>query len=562
MVSFRHSMTPSIITPRLPRRESARCRRGAMVALFLTMLPWAGATSSLHAQLPSRLDLGGAITTGGEAERYLRTLQLVQLVPLYPWTVLELTPREERRLAPRGSHPWQARFTSPDSVPRFAWLRPTERVILNSAFPFQSGGGPTWSGRGVTGELQGGFRAAWNRVSLQVAPVAFLSQNSAFPLAPNGRLGNAQFADARYPANIDFPQRFGDQRYGRVDAGTSTLAIDAPGFAVGLSNAPQRWGPAREYPLVLGPAAGGFPHAYIGTRAPVDLRAFTLHTRVIAGTLTKSAFSPMARTDNDRFAAAFVVSLMPRGLEGLEVGGTRFFETHASPGLAPLSRVFSGIIRRTPQANLNIPNENQIVSGFFRWAPPRAGFELYGELYREDYPGDLRRFIEKPDDLTSFTLGFQRVWTRSASHFRVLRAEVVNGELSAQERGQRGFDYPISPYTHFEVVEGHTQRGLILGSAEAFGGAAWHIGVDDFTERGRRTFALERTLHLDQLPNRPISFGDTHPDVLYAARFEAMRFAGTRDYGVTLVPALNLNRNLERGNDRFNLYASVSAHGW
>lgn len=557
-------MTPPIITPRPIPRESAwrllaRSTTTAIAAIAL-LLAHAG---PLLAQAASRIDLGGLLSPGGEAERYLRALQLAGVVPPYPLSIQQLTPREASRLAAVAPHPWQGRFAaSSDSAPHLRLLRPAARVVFNTTFPYQSGGGPTWSGRGVTGELQAGLLASWGRVSLQLAPIAFISQNASFPLAPNGLDKTGQYADARYPGNIDFPQRFGDKSYGRIDPGTSTLAIDAPGVALGVSTAPQRWGPGREYPLVLGPSAGGFPHAYIGTSAPVDLWLFRVHTRVIAGTLSQTSYALSAPNEQDRFAAALAATVTPRGIEGLELGGTRFFETHSSPGVGPLTRVFSGIIPLRNRTNLNILEENQIVSAFFRWALPKGGFELYGEIYREDYPGDLRRLIEKPDDLSSFMLGFQRVISHSGTRMRVLHAELVNGELSPQERGQRGFAVPEPPYIHAEVVQGHTQRGLILGSAEAYGGAGWRIGVDDFTDRGRRTIALERALHFDQLLTRPIAFGDTHPDVLYGVRLELLRFAGARDYGVTLVPALNLNRNLERGNDRFNLYASAAIHGW
>lgn len=551
-------MTLTIITFASRLRESAAAVgltvRGGLLALLLL-----SGTRSAVAQIAPRLDLGGSISVGGEAERYLRALQISGAVPLYPWTVQELTPAEDRRLAPRGAHPWSDRFSA-DSVRRFRWLRPSVGAALNSSFPFQDAVGPTWMGRGVTGEVQAGVAAQFGRLRLQIAPVAFLSQNASFALAPNGLTGDAQYADARYPGSIDHPQRFGDKAYGRVDLGTSTLALDLPGVALGLSNAPQRWGPARDYPLVLGPGAGGFPHAYLGTSAPVDLRLFTLHTRLIAGSLSQTAYSPASPDRGDRFASALVVSVTPRGAPGLEIGATRFFETNARASADALLRVFSGIIPQHRSTTLNVPDENQIVSAFFRWALPSGGFEVYGEWYREDYPGDLRRFIEKPDDLSDFTLGLQRVMRRSATSMRVFHAEFTNGELSPQERGQRGFIAPESPYIHSEVVQGHTQRGLVLGSETTFGGAGWRIGLDDYTDRGRRTIAIERALHGDYLYGQPPI--DIHPDVLYGVRFELMRFAGARDYGITLVPAYNINRNVQRGNDQFNLHASVTVRGW
>ena len=519
-------------------RESSQFARSVLVGVVVALC---SATRDSAAQIAPRLDLGGNIEVGGEAERYLRALQVAG-----------------RALAPTGAHPWSARFAPANSAAQLGWLRPEGRLLFNSGFPFQSGHGPTWAGRGATAELQAGFTAQWSRVRLQFAPVAFIAQNSPFTLAPNGQSGRGSFADARFPGNIDYPQRFGSASYGRIDLGTSTLSLDLPGVAVGVSNAPQRWGPAIEYPLVLGPGAGGFPHAYIGTSAPVNLWLFKLHARLIAGTLAQSDYSAGA---GDRFASAMMFSITPRGIAGLELGFIRFFETNDRASLRHVLRPFSGLISGQSNRSVNIAGENQTASAFMRWVLPAAGVELYGEFYREDYPGNFRWFLEKPDDLSSYTLGLQRVFASGAQRVRVFRAELVNGELSHQERGYRGAAIPIPPYTHGEVVQGHTQRGLLLGSPEAYGGAGWRITLDEFTERGRSTIAVERVLRFDWLPGQAANAPDIHPDVLYAVRLEVLRFRGGRDYTFALVPAIDLNRNLQRGQDRFNLHASVTVRG-
>ena len=331
---------------------------------------------------------------------------------------------------------------------------------------------------------------------------------------------------------------------------------------MGASNEPQRWGPAREYPLVLGPAAGGFPHAFAGTRAPIDVGIGTIQARYIAGSLTQSAFSPAPSDQAGRFASAAVVAVSPRGTGGLELGFVRFFETTNAASVKGLLRpltVASLVGAQGDTSAANIPRENQIASVFFRWPFAAAGVEVYGEWYREDFPGDVRKLILKPDDLSEFEIGIQRVWIASATIRRVFRFEIVNAELSHQERGQRGDAYPYSPYLHSEVVQGHTQHGLILGSPEAFGGAAWRIGVDEYTPRGRRSISMERVLHFDQSPVVPAG---SRPDVLYGLRAEVLRFAGSRDYTVALEPAINLNRNLFPHSDVFNLHAVLSVHGW
>jgi hypothetical protein len=523
-----------------------------------------GGAVPCHGQSAPRLDLGGTLEVGGEAERYLRMLQLSGGMPASSWTLQPYIGGAGWPSVPPAGHPWSGRFARPDTATFIRWLRPSVRTILNSSYPVQEAVGPVWAGRGATVSVQGGLAARFYRVTLQLAPVAFVAQNAAFSLAPNGETGRFADGDARFPRTIDYPQRFGSASYGRLDLGTSSVDLDLSRVAIGVSNAPQRWGPALEYPLVLGPGAGGFPHYYIGTTTPLNLGIGRVQGRLIGGILSQSAFSAATPDKAQRFASAALVTFSPRGIDGLEVGFDRFFESSDGAtvrrALLPIS--LSKFTGSSPSTSQNEANENQTASAFFRWAPPRGGLEVYGEWYREDYSGQLRTFFLNPDDLSSFVLGFQRVFEATPVRRHVVRFEIVNGELPASERLVRNFTLPEPPYVHAEVLQGHTQRGLLLGSPEAYGGEGWRASVDSYTPDGRRTFGIERALRFDWLPTSTLSAADTHPDVAYSVRGEMLRFAGSRDYGATLLATMDLNRNLEPGNTTFNLHAAFTVRGW
>ncbi len=269
-----------------------------------------------------------------------------------------------------------------------------------------------------------------------------------------------------------------------------------------------------------------------------------------------------------RLGSGIVVVAEPRGAPGLEIGLARFIHRPWGDFSAnALSRPFSGVIITNTNGSLNQAAENQTASIFARWAVPRAKSEFYGEFYKEDYPGGFHQaagnLVEQPDDLASFALGFQRLLISDARVIRVLRGELVNGQSSHQERLERGFTSPDPPYIHGVELQGHTLNGLILGSPEAYGGAAWRLGIDEFTSRGRRSVSLERSLRLDWLPTEPAAAaGVVHPDVIYAIRAEVLSFRGPRTVGVTLIPAVDLNRNLVAHHDVLNVTAAVSMRGW
>lgn len=530
-----------------------------------------GLSTRARAQGPSRIDAGGALEVGSEAERYWRLLQLAGYARFQPWSIRPIAPPDHRGLVADSVHPWMSRWGS-DSTARlttFRLLRPGAKLTFNSAFPSGDNRGPAWTGRGATGELRAGATATFWRIRLQLEPVLFLAQNANFVLVPNGITGDRSHADARFPNRIDAPQRFGDKAYGRLDGGNSTLSLDLPWISAGVSTRAQSWGPAREYPLLLSGSSGGFAHGFVGTRKPLNIGFARVHAAVIAGHLEQSPYSPAEPDRSDRWASGGTLLLMPRGLPGLELGVARFVQgptTTTFPTMREVRRLFSAGLRATGENNFS--DENQVASISVRWHPPGAALEVYGEYFREDYSLGLRRLLQYPDDLRSFTLGLQRVFAHSPERLRSFRFELVNAELSSSNRGERGdiierkLRAPFPPYLHGSVLQGHTNRGLFLGSPEAYGGAAWRAGFDQYDARGRTSLTLERALRLDWSPVVVTPDGIAPPDVLVALTGDAMRFVGTREMGLSLSAMLNLNRNLQRGNDVPNLRATLSIRGF
>ncbi len=524
--------------------------------------------SECLAQGATGLDLGGDLVANGEAERYLRVMQLLGEVPQHPVGIRPWTRYEVRGLVPTKEHPWAARFSRDSAKNRqrtLTILRPSVGARWNSTRPDAASEGGVWFGRGVTIDGSAGVRFTAGVLDVQVAPMMFWAQNAGFTLAPNGLSGEGAFRDARFPEEIDAPQRFGTSGYGRVDAGNSRIAIETRIAAAGFSTAPMSWGPARDEPLVVGPNGGGFAHLFVGSGEPWPVYVGKVHWKVLAGRLEQSEWSPEEVGDRSRFASATVVTFEPRGVRGLELGVVRFQHRPWYPGVATFSnamRPFTGILS-DPGRFVNTGGENGYASLFFRWAVAPAGFELYGEYGREDYAGNTRWLLQKPDDLGNLLLGFQKAWRSSPSAIGVLRAELVNAELSSNERGQRGFSIPIPPYLHSGTVrQGHTVNGLFLGSATAYGGAGWRVATDQYTAHGRRSVIVERRLLKDWLPV-PATTAGRSPEVQYNARYEVIRFGKRgRELEASAGLGYTLNRNTVPHDDALNVQASIRWRGW
>ena len=533
-------------------------RPTGLLVIVLAASPWSG----LAAQRASEAAARAEVYAGSELETYLRNLQVVGAVPAYPWSARRFTAAEVDRLLPSDSaHPWELRYDwrpAPERELSVAVARPEVATRLNSGFPYGYNDGAVWAGRGITLSVQGGFQARYGPLAATVAPLAAWASNSGFRLQPNGIPGASEYADDRDTGWIDHPQRFGGGPYALVSGGQSVVEVVKWGAVAGVSSANDYWGPATEFPMVLGDNAGGFPHAFAGTATPVDLGIVRLQLRTLFGRLTQSAWSPQTGDPSVRAASAAVVVAMPRWPEGLELGATHFIHRRWSRRgwlLEELLAPFS--LRHRPSdtyftGTTNDSLENRQASVFFRWVFVPAGIEVYGEYGTEDWRHNLREALVEPDHNAGYTLGLRRVTRPAPGRLRVLRAEVQ--DLRRGTLVQDGFFRAVQGfYGHVGLRAGHTYEGQVLGSDPGLGGAAARIAVDWYHPGGRWTVGWSRLL-IREIGGASVAAKPQDPrglDVQHTLGVEAVAFRGRYDIWAGATAVYEFNRNF-RG-DAFNL---------
>lgn len=499
------------------------------------------------------------------ADNYLRYLQTVGKVPLYPWSSRPFSQRELSKLLPKDStHPWSERFEpTPWDIRgiRFGFIQPATSVRFNSAFPYGFNDGPIWAGRGITSALQAGFFAEWGPVTLTVAPTSFRAENSDFDVIATGRPGNAVFGDPKF-VGVDRPQRFGNTAYTQIDPGQTTLRVDFPFVMAGASTANQQWGPGQELPVILGNNAAGFPHLFVGTSEPIDLFVAKVHAKLMWGELFQSDYSSVTGSTHylsqlepgtKRFTTGIVFSLQPRGLTGLELGGIRFFHSIWPRSGLPrsyLTKVFQGILKKDlsadaitdprfpPDASVGIA-DNQLISVFARWTLPRSGFEISAEYGRDDHSYDFRDLEQEIDHSRAYSIGARKVFKTSATSLTAGRLEIMNFQLPqlARYRGEGEM------YVHGLIRQGHTYKGQMLGADVGVGtGAGSVTAVDHFTPTGRWTATWTRIVRQENGNYTLVGVRSPRSiDVTHALGYEATRFFNSFEltYGVTLVRDFN-----------------------
>lgn len=531
-------------------RETVRGRPAVFIALF-SVVPW----SALAAQGDARPAARTEVYAGSELETYLRDLQVAGVIGSYPWSARRFTAAEVDHLLPADSvHPWAARYDWSPAPARglsVAAARPEVAGRFNSGFPYGYNDGAVWAGRGATFSVQGGVSVRYGPVAASVVPLAFWASNAGFQLQPNGQTGAGQYADGLWPLGIDHPQRFGDHAYSAVDGGQSALEVSKWGLAAGVSTANDFWGPASDFPVILGNNAAGIPRVFAGTAVPLDLWIVRVHVRSFFGRLTQSAYSPQTGEQSVRAASGAVVVVMPRWPEGLELGVTRFIHSvwaHRTSVLDELRSPFRFGTRDDSAAN-------ELASIFFRWVVPRASVEIYGEYGTEDYRYNLREIFVEPDHIAGYTIGLRHVGRRSTGVWRVLRAEIQDlhpGTL-VQARPQGPF------YLHWGgLLQGHTYQGQILGSEFGLGGAAATVAMDWYHPGGRWTVAWSRLLRGD-LSAPTVATAPQNPrglDVMHTLGVEGLFFRGRYEIRAGVTAVYEFNRDFQR--DAFNLNLTLA----
>jgi hypothetical protein len=505
-------------------------------------------------------------------------MQTLGASPLGGWDIREPSIRNGARLVPQIANPWSGRVQPIRSAPQlvhWALFPVTVASRINSGFPFGGNDGAMWAGRGVTVAADFGGIISAGPVVLQLNPVVFWAQNASFPLQQNGLTGEGAFraGQPQYATSIDLPQRFGDGAYARADIGDTELRVELPWFMAGVSNAHRVWGPAAEYPFILGVNAPGFLHAFVSTNDPVNIGIAMLRANVLWAKLDQSDYSPVSGSPTyysigepgtKRYATGLAVSFQPHGLPNLEIGVTRFIQSVWPRQGLPRSyatKAFQNFLKKSlgerdaKDASDLEGSDNQLLSAFVRWVLPHSGAELYMEYGRDDHAYDFRDLVNEPDHSRSYMLGARKVISSSPTYMSAIRGELMNYQLptTVRHRDEGGI------YLHGLVRQGHTQRGQMLGAPLGPGAAAGStVAYDRYDPAGRLTVAWTRTVNQEAgLFYRTGVQSRSSMDVTHSLSVERLLFRGPLDITAGGTFSREFSRNFS--SDALNVSAVLGA---
>lgn len=531
-------------------RRGGRCV--AMIAMGVLVLATPAAGQNRE---PSAIEFG----PGLELESYLRLLQVSGRASWYPWSIRGHSRRELTKMLRPDTAPAAWRIGPAKLNARFAVGPLQLNTTFNSAFPYGGNDGPVWAGRGLTVSAAASVTGRAGPVSLTLAPMGFITTNGSFPTMSD------PFSDGLY--TVDRPQRFGDGAYGRGDAGASEIRLDTRLLTIGFGTAPMAWGPAVEYPFILGANAPGFPHAFAGTGEPLNIGLGSIHGRAVWGTLAQSAYSPVTGSDRfvtdaepgrDRLMTGLVLVFIPRFAPHLELGIARFahlpFDEDGIDG-GFVRKVWPTFLKANV-SNEFVEAENELASVFARWTFPAAGFELYAEHGHDDWYNDLRDLSQEPEHNRAYVIGFQKIMGDRGDRLSAIRGEISNYEMPPLGRDRPGQG---TIYTHSVLRQGHTHRGQLLGSSAGVGSAgASVLAWDRYSPAGRTTLAWHRIVraHAGTFQEDGVADEDA-VDVIHSLGVERSRGSAKLRYTLGVDVMIDLNRNFTRDVLNLNLRAGM-----
>lgn len=363
--------------------------------------------------------------------------------------------------------------------PEISLLPVTWIQQYNSNHPDGINDGVLIPARGYQTMISGGLFAKYSILSIQLKPEFVYAQNTTYEGFQDKHPDNVWAKYYRILNGIDTPEKFGNEPYSKAFWGQSSVRLTYRGISLGISNENLWWGPGMHNSLLMTNNAPGFKHITLNTTKPIHTIIGSFEGQIVGGQLNSSGYPGIdslrlaqhnikyvSKSNDWRYLNGIVLSYQPKWLPGLFVGAARsFMAYHNDMGnkLLDYVPVFSLFFKKDVGFSEDDKRKkDQYASVFARWVAPESHQEVYFEYGRTDHSYDLTDFILEPEHSAAYIMGFRKLVPiiTSKNSFLDIQLEItqLEGRLSAADRAGGLW------YTHYQVIDGYTNMGQILGA--------------------------------------------------------------------------------------------------
>lgn len=366
----------------------------------------------------------------------------------------------------------------------------------NTASPYGQNDGALWQGKGYNTALTGGLRLEGYGFELTFKPQITFSQNLEFTLLPSAYDSEyAYFWGYGNNKGIDAPQRFGNTPYWQYDWGDSEIRWTWHSFTTGFGTQSIWLGPVELNPLLHSNNAPTYPKFDIGIRKTelivpnTNISLGTIEGRMWLGYLTESDYFDNDDTNNHNQITTFSISYEPPYLSGLVFGINKVCLSKWDSDFWKYLNPFYDDNYVGSDAS---KGEDQKISVTVDYFNKKANLELYTELGLDDYlqGGWIIGLLRYPMDSLMWTFGLKQMHSYTDKIKGELVLEVSNMELPSNKiAAKASYSYNM----HYQISQGYTNRGQVIGTALANGGNSQYLKYKLYYPKGCSELFFQRT---------------------------------------------------------------------
>ena len=380
----------------------------------------------------------------------------------------------------------------------FQILPVTIQQQFNSDHPYGWNDGLMIPAKGYQTMLSAGIFVKFGLLSIQLRPEFVYASNPIFNgFASLGRNNGDLQNYYTYHNLIDQPERIGSNNYHKASFGQSSIRLTLGAISAGLSSENLWWGPGIRNSLIMSNNAAGFNHVTLNTVKPVHTIIGSFEGQAIGGLLNATGqpslaitndpagdYLPVSKPQGARYWTGINLSYQPKWLPGLFLGFTRTFNAYRSD--VKKLKDYVPFLLAFQKSSLNngtgdeIPRDQQ-TSFYARWVLPKAKAEIYFEYGLNDNSYNYHDFLADPQHSRAYIFGFRKILTTNSIKNEGI---MFSGEITQLSQSP---DYLIRSasgwYIHYQVTDGQTNEGQILGAGTGSGGnlqsmdVSWVMGV-------------------------------------------------------------------------------------
>ncbi|PJJ84062.1 capsule assembly Wzi family protein [Mucilaginibacter auburnensis] len=381
---------------------------------------------------------------------------------------------------------------------------------FNSHHPYGWNDGTMIPAKGYQTQISGGIYFKYGPLSIQLRPDFVYAANPPFDGFESGHDIQDIARYYRLHSVIDYPERFGNTAYKKATLGASSIRLTFDPISIGVSNENLWWGPGISNALVLTNNAPGFQHISVNTVRPIRTGIGYFEGEIMAGILQNSGLTALStppqpswvtskpgQKDEKRYFTGYNINYHPKWVPGLTLGMTRTFSSYYSDN----KRVGDFIPFLVPFQKRDANNgagdafpRDQITSLYVRWLFNKVNAEIYFEYGWEDNLYNIRDFVGSPEHSRAYILGLRKLFPINGHNgeYIMFDTEITQTSLQSAEAAIREVSYW---YYNFDVKQGHTNFGQVLGAGTGPSGNIQSMSVSWMKGLKRLGFGIERYEH-------------------------------------------------------------------